>query len=91
MDVLEQSGRMTDLGTVQDTFVSGLAEVEDVGGGCFRFTFYTKHRDRDGEEMIVAAKLIAPMEAIPPAILMAAKAVGLAVALGGFLPRPGTH
>lgn len=91
MDVLEESGRMSDPGIVLDTFVSGLGEVEDLGGGCFRFTFYAKHRDKDGEDMIVVAKLIAPMEAIPPALIMAAKAIGLSMALGGYFPRPGVN
>jgi hypothetical protein len=91
MDVLESSGRMTDPGIVLDTFVSGLGEVEDLGGGCFRFTFYAKHRSEAGEDMIVVAKLIAPMEAIPPALIMAAKAIGLSMALGGYFPRPGVN
>lgn len=82
---------MSDPGIVLDTFVSGLGEVEDLGGGCFRFTFYAKHRDKDGEDMIVVAKLIAPMEAIPPALIMAAKAIGLSMALGGYFPRPGVN
>lgn len=91
MDVLEQTGRMTDPGIVLDTFVSGLGEIEDLGGGCFRFTFFAKHHGCDGDEMLVVAKLIAPMEAIPPALLMAAKAIGLSMALGGYFPRPGVN
>lgn len=91
MDVLEETGRLSDPGIVLDTFVSGLGEVEDLGGGCFRFTFYAKHRGEDGGDMIVVAKLVAPMEAVPPALLMAAKAIGLSMALGGYFPKPGVN
>jgi hypothetical protein len=91
MDVLEQTGRMTEPGVVPDVFVSGLGEIEDLGGGCFRFTFYAKHHGEAGDEMVIVAKLIAPMEAIPPALLMAAKAIGLSIALGGYFPRAGLH
>jgi hypothetical protein len=91
MDVLEPTGRMNDPAIVADIFVSGLGAVEDLGGGCFRFTFYARHKDQHGEEMIVVAKLIAPMEAIPPAIIMAGRAIGLSVALGGYFPKAGFH
>jgi hypothetical protein len=91
LDILETVGRLSEPGVVPDVFVSGLGAVEDLGGGCFRFTFYARHKDKDGEEMIVVAKLIAPMEAIPPAIIMAGRAIGLSVALGGFFPKAGIH
>ncbi|HET8700390.1 MAG TPA: hypothetical protein VFL97_01845 [Nitrococcus sp.] len=61
---------------IPDVFVSGLAEVEDVGGGCMRFVFYARH---DGERQVVA-KLVAPIDAVPPAVMMAAKAVGWCLA-----------
>jgi hypothetical protein len=77
---------MTDTGMVMDTFVSGLGDVEDVGGGCYRFTFFAKHKDAGIEELIVVAKLIAPMEAVPPALFMAAKAIGFSLT-GQFAPR----
>lgn len=64
---------------VADTFVSGLAEVEDIGSGCLRFVFYAKHRVGDKEEWIVVAKLIAPKDAVPAAIFMAAKSCGMAL------------
>jgi hypothetical protein len=57
---------------VPDIFVSGLAEVEDIGGGVMRFIFYAHH---DGERQVVA-KLVAPVDAVPTAVTMAAKAVG---------------
>lgn len=91
MDVLEASGRLIEPGVVLDIFVSGLGEVEDLGGGCFRFTFYAKHHSEVGEELVVVAKLVAPMEAIPPALFMAAKAIGLTLAVGGYLLRTGLN
>lgn len=61
---------------VPDTFVSGLAEVEDIGGGVMRFVFYALH---DGERQVVA-KLVAPTNAVPAAVMMASKAVGWCIA-----------
>lgn len=54
---------------VPDTFVTGLGSVEDVGGGCWRFTFYSMQ----GHELIVAAKLVMSNAALPDAIRMAAR------------------
>jgi len=82
---------MTDSNFVPDTFVSGLGGVEDVGGGCYRFTFYSMHHGDDGDELTVVSKLVAPMEAVPPALLMAAKAIGLSIALGGYFPKLGMN
>lgn len=86
MQIITQPVVLTDAGLVLDTFVSGLGEVEDVGGGCYRFTFFARHKGDAGEEMLVVAKLIAPMEAVPPALFMAAKAIGFALS-GQFTPR----
>lgn len=66
---------------VADTFVSGLAEVEYVGGGCWRFTFFTVQHHDGREERVVAAKLIAPGDAVPDAVLKASKAVGMSIAM----------
>lgn len=57
---------------VPDTFVSGLAEVENLGGGNFRFVFYTKQHDA----WVISAKLIGSREEVVPVIIMAAKAIG---------------
>lgn len=76
---------------VSDTFVSGLAEAEDLGDGCYRFTFFTTHHVDGREQRIVVAKLIMPMSAVPPAIVMAAKAVGYSVAAGAYFPRQSLH
>jgi hypothetical protein len=77
--------------SIADTYVSGLGEVEDLGDGCFRFTFFAKHHVNDREERVVVVKLICPMSAVPPAIVMAAKAVGYSVAAGAYFPRQSLH
>lgn len=59
---------------VPDVFASGLAEVEDIGNGCYRLTFFALHRHGEHEERQVVARLIMAAEAIPKAIRMAARA-----------------
>lgn len=54
---------------VPDTFVTGLGSVEDIGGGCWRFTFFSVQ----GRDLVVAAKLVISGAALPDAIHMAAK------------------
>lgn len=39
-------GDVTEHGPVQDFYVSGLAGIEDVGGGNLRFTFYVVKKSR---------------------------------------------
>lgn len=85
MHVAEQNYRMIEPVPVMDIFVSGLGEVEDLGGGCFRFTFFAKRHIGDSEELVAVAKLVAPAEAVPPALLLAARAVGFSIV--GSLPR----
>jgi len=75
---------------ISDVFVSGLGEVEDLGDGCYRFTFYTRHHTDFGEQRVIVAKLIAHRSAVPPAILMAAKAVGCS-STGAMLAQMGLH
>jgi len=76
---------------VPDIFVSGLAHAEDIGGGIYRFTFFCRRHAGIGEDVIVAAKLICPMEAVPPAILLAAKAVGFSLVTGAYFPSLRLH
>lgn len=82
--------RMIEAVPVMDIFVSGLGEVEDLGGGCYRFTFFARQHCEGVEELVTVAKLIAPMEAVPPALFMAARAIGFSLS-GQFVPRKGTH
>lgn len=83
--------KLTDPLNVSDTYVSGLGEAEDLGDGCFRFTFFSTHRADGQEQRIVVAKLVVPRSAVPPAILLAAKAVGYSVAAGVYFPRQHLH
>ena len=59
---------------VPDVYVTGLWNIEPLGHGDARFIFYTIRRG----EPELAASLIAPLAAVPPAILMGVKALGLA-------------
>lgn len=56
---------------VADVYCNGLAEVEYVGGGNFRFVFYAMMHG----ERVAVAKLVAPAEAVPEAANMAPAAV----------------
>lgn len=66
-----------------DLFINGLGDVEDVGGGCQRYLFYV----RSGGENIVQAKLVAPIEAVPPAVMLAAHAAGMRIIHQGCRPK----
>ena len=83
--------RMTETAPVHDVFVSGLGDVEDLGGGVYRFVFFAKHHGPNGVEETVVAKLIAPCEAVPPALIMAAKAVGYRLATAWYSPERGMN
>lgn len=76
---------MIDAFGVADTFVSGLGEVEPIGGDCFRFTFYVRQHIAGREELVVVAKLVAPASAVPEALMIAAQGVGvhLVAKIGG--------
>lgn len=86
MGMLEPVVRMSEPVIVPDVFVSGLGEVEDLGGGCYRFTFFVKQHMDGAEETVIVAKLIAPTGAVPPALFLAARAIGFSLS-GSFLPR----
>lgn len=59
---------LVELFGVPDTFVSGLGNIENIGGGCYRFTFYAVQDCQGRREFVVAAKLIMPEAAIPGAM-----------------------
>lgn len=81
----------TDTLNVPDTFASGMAEAEDLHDGCFRFTFFSTHHVEGCEQRTIVCKLILPMSAVPPAIVLAAKAVGYSVAAGAYFPSRHLH
>lgn len=58
---------------VPDVFVSGLGNVENIGGGCYRFTFFTTQDISGSAEMVISARIIMSVEALPHAITMAAR------------------
>lgn len=64
---------LLELRGVPDTFVTGLGAAENVGGGNWRFTFYTTQDVHGRQEHVIAAKLIMSIEAIPEAMHMTAK------------------
>ena len=57
---------------VPDTFVTGLGQIENIGGGCWRFTFVTTQEISGRHELVVTAKIIMPMEALHEAMHMTA-------------------
>ncbi len=69
---------MVELGQVPEIFCSGLGKIENVGGGCLRFYLYVTQAPIDGgaPEQVLVAKLIAPMSAVPDAVLQMMAAVG---------------
>jgi hypothetical protein len=79
-------GLLIEPNCVQDIFVSGLARAEDIGGGCFRFTFYVTQKSMldNTDERAVVARIIGPIDAIREAMGMAASAIE------GIAPRVST-
>ena len=65
---MDEKREMLELFAVPDVFVSGLGSVEDMGGGNYRFTFFTSQ----DHELVVAAKLIMSVVAVPAAMRMTA-------------------
>jgi hypothetical protein len=78
---MDKHHRLIEPFSVLDVFVSGLGEIENVGGGCVRFTFYTIHHTDGVEERVVAAKIIMPIDAVPEAMLRTSKSVGIGLAM----------
>lgn len=70
-------GLLIEPNCVQDVFVSGLARAEDIGGGCFRFTFYVRQKSMldNSDERAVVARIISPVHAIREAMVMASAAI----------------
>jgi hypothetical protein len=75
---------------VPDVFVTGLADVEHLGDGVFRFTFFTQQKLGDEHEHIVVARLILASAAIYLAAKWALKAIGLRCC-GCFVRDGWTH
>jgi hypothetical protein len=78
---------------VQDIYVSGIAEPEDLGDGNFRFTLYTRqksHFDLGGSiDLVIVGRIILPAPAIMESMRMTMKAMG--VVCCGAQPSRLTH
>jgi hypothetical protein len=65
-----------------EIFTSGLAKIEDIGGGCLRFYLYVMQAPIDGEgpaDRVVVAKIVAPASAVPDAVMKMLASIGRAV------------
>lgn len=62
-----------------ELFISGLGEVEALGGGVYRFSFYVRQTISGEEQNVKAVALVAHRDAVPPAILKAAAAIGVEI------------
>jgi hypothetical protein len=71
---------------IRDTFVSGLARIEDAGGGNLRFTFYTSQRSTmftdERTEHVVVERIVMPIAAVQAA---AAAAMAAAKGVSGII------
>lgn len=73
---------------VPDINVSGIADIEDMGDGNYRFILYARRRS----ERIVVASLIMTEGAVMRCILHSARAIGVSLAAAaGELPKNGDH
>lgn len=71
---------------VPDINVSGIADIEDMGDGNFRFILYTTRRG----ERVVVASLIMTEATVMRCILSSAQAIGVSLAASvGQLPKNG--
>lgn len=72
---------LTDPVPIQDLFVSGLADVEDLGSGCWRFTFFVHQKSIESgeDERVVVERIVMPLPAIAHAIKLTASAIGFSL------------
>lgn len=71
---------------VPDINVSGIADIEDMGDGNFRFILYARRR----QERIVVASLVMTEAAVMRCIMHSARAIGVSLAASvGELPKNG--
>jgi hypothetical protein len=62
--------------TVPDVFCSGIARVENAGGGCFRLVLFVDQQGPDGKpERAIVGKVIVPVEAIPDGTMLIMQAL----------------
>ena len=68
---------------ISDIYCSGLAEVEDLGDGNYRFTLYSKQKSfqsvEGGSDYVIVARLIMPSLAVLHGVELTVKAMGMKV------------
>jgi hypothetical protein len=74
---LQKPGAMIDPHQVQDIFVCGLGDIENVGDGCDRFTLYTCQNIDGAEVHVVVARVVVPQSALPAILYLAARHIGM--------------
>lgn len=76
MAIQETPAPLNETMALADLFVSGIARIEALEGGCFRFVLYVEHNDfSDRPERQAVASLIIPMENVPACLQAAAAAL----------------
>lgn len=62
---------------IQDTFCSGIGAIERLDGNMLRFWLYAQQAPEDGEvpEKVVVAKIVAPVSAVPDAVMQMIAAI----------------
>jgi hypothetical protein len=76
---MDAMGAYTEHVCIPDTFVSGLAEVEDLGEGNYRFTFFARRKPmgyHGAVECEIVARLILPASAVQAAMRMTEGVMG---------------
>lgn len=80
--LISREGTLIEPVIVPDTYVCGLHEVEDLGDGIFRFTFFTN----ESNDRVCAAKIVLSTKAIFHAATWALRAIGIGCC-GKFVNR----
>lgn len=65
---MDEREELIELYETPDVFVNGLANVEDIGGGCVRFTFFKVQEIGGKPAHLVAERLVMPLTAVPEAL-----------------------
>ncbi len=74
---VQQPLRLIDPHQVQDIFISGLGDIEEVGDGCDRFVLYSRQMKNGRETFVVAARIVVPTSALPAILYLAARHIGM--------------
>jgi hypothetical protein len=85
--------KMVEVYAVQDTFTSGLGQVDILPGGFARFVLYVERRyvEEGVVENQIVARIVMPLSAVPDAILKASTATATGVIESVKSLMPGVH